>query len=72
VIEYTGSNFVGYKKVYISLCVSFIPLEKCETIIIASTMEVEFVACFNATFQANWLQNFISGHGVWLTLLSSH
>jgi len=27
----------------------------------ASTMETEFVACFEATIQANWLQNFISG-----------
>ena len=32
-------------------------------VIIASTMEVEFVACFEATNQANWFQNFISGLG---------
>jgi len=24
-------------------------------------MEVEFIACFEATIQTNWLQNFISG-----------
>jgi len=35
-----------------------------QSIIAASTMEVEFVACFEATVQANWLQNFISGLGV--------
>jgi len=27
-------------------------------------METEFVACFEVTVQANWLQNFISGLGV--------
>jgi len=27
-------------------------------------MEVEFVACFEATVHANWLQNFISRLGV--------
>jgi len=27
-------------------------------------METEFVACFEATVQANWLRNFISGLGV--------
>jgi len=30
-------------------------------VVVASTMETEFVACFEATIQANWLQNFISG-----------
>ena len=35
-----------------------------QSIIAASTMEVEFVACFEATIQTNWLQNFISGLGV--------
>jgi len=31
------------------------------SVIAASTMEAEFVACFEATVQANWLRNFISG-----------
>jgi len=31
------------------------------SIVVASTMEIEFVACFKATIQANWLRNFISG-----------
>nr|KYP44835.1 Retrovirus-related Pol polyprotein from transposon TNT 1-94 [Cajanus cajan] len=35
-----------------------------QTVIVASTMEVEFVACFEATVQTNWLRNFISGLGV--------
>ena len=30
-----------------------------QSIIAASTMEVEFVACFEATVQVNWLRNFI-------------
>ncbi|XP_057958549.1 secreted RxLR effector protein 161-like [Malania oleifera] len=35
-----------------------------QSIIAASTMEGEFVACFEATIQANWLWNFISGLGI--------
>ena len=31
-----------------------------QSVIVASTMEAEFVACFEATVQANWLRNFIS------------
>ena len=30
-----------------------------QSIIAASTMEAEFVACFEATVHANWLRNFI-------------
>ena len=32
-----------------------------KSVIVASTMGVDFVACFEATIQSNWLQNFISG-----------
>ena len=35
-----------------------------QSVIAASTMEAEFVACFEATVQANWLRNFISGLGI--------
>jgi len=35
-----------------------------QSFIVASTMEAEFVACFEATIQANWLRNFISGLGI--------
>jgi len=35
-----------------------------QSVIVASIMEAEFVACFEATVQANWLWNFISGLGV--------
>ncbi|RDX72662.1 hypothetical protein CR513_47813, partial [Mucuna pruriens] len=35
-----------------------------QSIVAASIMEVEFVACFEATIQANWFQNFISRLGI--------
>ena len=35
-----------------------------QSVVAASTMEAEFVACFEATIQANWLRNFISGLGI--------
>ncbi|XP_047257553.1 secreted RxLR effector protein 161-like [Capsicum annuum] len=35
-----------------------------QSVIAISTMEAEFVACFEATIQANWLWNFISGLGL--------
>ncbi|XP_074314464.1 secreted RxLR effector protein 161-like [Silene latifolia] len=35
-----------------------------QTIIASSTMEAEFVACFEATIQALWLRNFLSGLSV--------
>ena len=35
-----------------------------QSLIASSTMEAEFVACFEATNQALWLRNFISGLGV--------
>jgi len=34
------------------------------SVVVASTIEVEFVACFEATIQANWPWNFISGLGI--------
>ena len=35
-----------------------------QIIIASSTMEAEFVACFEATVHGLWLQNFISGLGI--------
>ncbi|XP_070011249.1 secreted RxLR effector protein 161-like [Nicotiana sylvestris] len=35
-----------------------------QSVIATSTMEAEFVACFEATIHALWLQNLISGHEV--------
>ncbi|XP_075092034.1 uncharacterized protein LOC142172152 [Nicotiana tabacum] len=35
-----------------------------QSVITTSTMEAEFVACFEATIHALWLRNFISGLGV--------
>ena len=34
------------------------------SVVVASTLKAEFVACFGATIQANWLRNFISGLGI--------
>jgi len=33
-------------------------------VVVASTFKAEFVACFEGTIQANWLQNFISRLGI--------
>ena len=35
-----------------------------QNVIAASTMEAEFVACFEATVHGLWLRNFISGLGI--------
>ena len=35
-----------------------------QSVIASSTMEAEFVACYEATIHALWLRNFISGLGV--------
>ena len=35
-----------------------------QSVITSSTMEAEFVACYEATIHALWLRNFISGLGV--------
>ena len=35
-----------------------------QTIIVSSTMEAKFMACFEATVHGLWLQNFISGLGI--------
>ena len=35
-----------------------------QSVIAASTLEAEFVACFEAIVHANWMQNFISGLGL--------
>ncbi|TYK30037.1 Retrovirus-related Pol polyprotein from transposon TNT 1-94 [Cucumis melo var. makuwa] len=35
-----------------------------QSIIAESTMEAEFVACFEATIHGLWLRNFISGLGI--------
>jgi len=34
------------------------------SIVVASTMEAKFIACFDTTIQATWLQNFILGLGI--------
>jgi len=72
VIGYTDSDFAGcidtrkstFGYVYL-LAEGVISWKSAkQSVIAASTMEPEFVACFEATVQTNWLRNFISGLGV--------
>ena len=72
VIDYTDSDFAscvdtrkstfGYVYLLAGGAISWKSAK--QSVIVASTMEAEFVACFEATVQANWLRNFISGLGV--------
>ena len=71
VIGCTNSNFAGcvdtrkstFGYVYL-LAGGAISWESAkQTVIVESTMEAEF-ACFEATVQANWLRNFVSGLGI--------
>jgi len=72
VIGYIDSDFAGYVDtrnstfgyVYLLARGAISWKSAKQSVIAASTMEAEFVACFEATVQANWLQNFISGLGV--------
>ena len=67
VIGYTDSDFVscidtrkstfGYMYLLAGGAISWKSAK--QLVIVASTMEAEFVACFEATVQANWLRNFI-------------
>ena len=42
-----------------------------QSVIVASTMEIEFVACFEANFQANWWHNFILEIGIVNSIVKS-
>ena len=72
VIGYTDSDFAGcvdtrkstFGYVYLLAGGAISWKSAKQSVIAASTMEVEFVACVEATVQANWLRNFISGLGV--------
>ena len=72
VIGYTDSDFAGcvdtrkstFGYVYLLAGGAISWKSAKQSVIAASTMEAEFVACFEATVQANWLRNFISGLGV--------
>ena len=71
-IKYSYSNFVGclnsrnstfsYLFLLAEVAVSW-KSEK-QTVIASSTIKAEFVACFEATIYALWMQNFILGLGV--------
>ena len=72
VIRYTYSDFVGCLNGRKSIFGYLFMLEERaiswksvkQYVIVASTMEAEFVACYEAMVHALWLQNFISGLGV--------
>jgi len=67
VISYTDSDFVncmntrksifGYVYLLVGGAISWKSVK--QSVIVASTMKVEFIACFEATIQANWLRKFI-------------
>ena len=69
VIGYTNSDFarcVGSRRltfgyVYLLAGATISCKSDKQTIIVASTMEAEFVACFEATVHGLWLRNFILG-----------
>ncbi|XP_070044951.1 secreted RxLR effector protein 161-like [Nicotiana tomentosiformis] len=55
----TGKSTSGYIFLLVGGVVSWRSVK--QTIIATSTMEAEFIACYEATSQALWLKNFISG-----------
>ena len=69
VISYVDSDFAGcvdsrkstFGYVYLLAGAAISWKSAKQTIIAASTMEAEFVACFEATVHGLWLRNFISG-----------
>ncbi|XP_052724118.1 secreted RxLR effector protein 161-like [Vigna angularis] len=71
VIGYTDSDFAGciytrkstYGYLYLLARGAISWKSAKQSVIATSTMEAEFVACFEVTIQANWLRNFISGLG---------
>ena len=68
-VSYANTNFVGcvdYCKSisrYISIMVSEVVSGRSvkQTLIVTSTMKVEFVSCFETTLQGVWLKSFIFG-----------
>ena len=72
VIDYTDSDFAGcvdkrkstFGYVYLLARGAISWKSAKHFVIAASTMEAAFVACFEATVQANWLRNIVSGLGV--------
>ena len=68
VFGYTGSYFAGCVDTRKFTCGYLYLLAggaiSWKSVIATSTMEAEFVACFEAMIQAKWLRNFISGLGL--------
>ena len=69
IIGYSNSNFAGYIDSRISTSGYIFILAEGDvswksvkqSLIATSTMEVEFIACYEASSQAIWLWNFITG-----------
>ncbi|GAA0175175.1 hypothetical protein LIER_41863 [Lithospermum erythrorhizon] len=72
VVGYTDSNFArcmdtrkstfAYLFIFVEGAISWKSVK--QSIIVTSTMEAEFVACFMATNHGLWLRNFISRLGI--------
>lgn len=60
-VDFRKSTF-GYLLLLAGRAISWIGAKR--LIIVASTMKVKFMACFEAITQENWLQNFILGLGI--------
>ncbi|XP_035546630.1 secreted RxLR effector protein 161-like [Juglans regia] len=60
--SYSKKSTLGYVFLLASGAISWRSMK--QTIITSSTMEAEFVACFESTVHGLWLRNFISGLGV--------
>ena len=79
VIGYIDLDFVGYVDsrkstfgyVYMLVGAAISWKSAKQTIIVASTMEAKFVACFEATVHGLWLRNFISGLAIVNTIEKS-
>jgi len=71
VIGYSDSDFVGCVDTRKStlgfvflLAKGAVSWKSAKSVVVASTKEAKFVARFEATIQANWLQNIILGLGI--------
>nr|KYP53159.1 Retrovirus-related Pol polyprotein from transposon TNT 1-94 [Cajanus cajan] len=60
--SYFKKSTIGYVFLLVGGAISWKSVK--QTIVASSIMEAKFVACFEATIQTNWLQNFISGLGI--------
>ncbi|XP_039017653.1 secreted RxLR effector protein 161-like [Hibiscus syriacus] len=72
VVGYSNSGYAGCSNTqkstfgYVFILADEDVSWKCgkQTVIGTSTMEAEFVACFEVTVQSSWLRNFVDGLGI--------